>query len=57
MSLLSTGLRLDDRYTVVDRLGAGGMSEVWRATDALLERQVAVKVLAAPSPTTRRCGR
>ncbi|HLU44028.1 MAG TPA: protein kinase [Natronosporangium sp.] len=48
MSLLSTGLRLDDRYTVVDRLGAGGMSEVWRATDALLERQVAVKVLAAP---------
>ncbi|MEU8285425.1 protein kinase [Micromonospora sp. NPDC048905] len=37
---------LDDRYQVEGRLGAGGMSVVWRAWDRVLERAVAVKVLA-----------
>jgi len=36
---------LDGRYHVVDRIAAGGMGEVYRATDAVLERQVALKVL------------
>ena len=35
-----------DRYTLEDRLGSGGMSTVYRATDRVLERTVAVKVLA-----------
>ena len=35
-----------DRYTLEDRLGSGGMSTVYRATDGVLERTVAVKVLA-----------
>ena len=32
-------------YTVVSRIGAGGMGEVWRATDTRLDRSVAIKVL------------
>ena len=34
------------RYQIDDRLGAGGMSTVFRATDSVLERSVAVKLLA-----------
>ncbi len=34
------------RYQIENRLGAGGMSTVFRATDSVLERSVAVKLLA-----------
>jgi serine/threonine-protein kinase len=37
---------LSGRYETIDRLGSGGMSNVYRATDLILERTVAVKVLA-----------
>ncbi len=37
---------LSGRYEIIDRLGSGGMSNVYRATDRTLERTVAVKVLA-----------
>jgi len=37
---------ISDRYELGDRLGSGGMSTVYRATDGVLERTVAVKVLA-----------
>jgi len=37
---------LGDRYELHDKLGSGGMSNVYRATDQILERTVAVKVLA-----------
>jgi eukaryotic-like serine/threonine-protein kinase len=35
-----------NRYALEDRLGSGGMSTVYQATDRVLERTVAVKVLA-----------
>ncbi|MGH2980768.1 MAG: protein kinase domain-containing protein, partial [Solirubrobacterales bacterium] len=37
---------VSDRYELQDRLGSGGMSNVYRATDRILERTVAVKILA-----------
>jgi serine/threonine-protein kinase len=36
---------LDGRYHVMERVAAGGMGEVYRAHDAVLAREVAVKVL------------
>ena len=34
-----------ERYRLESRIATGGMGEVWRATDTVLERPVAVKVL------------
>jgi serine/threonine protein kinase len=40
------GELISDRYRIEDRLGSGGMSSVFRAQDTILERTVAVKILA-----------
>ena len=36
---------LDGRYTVLERIAAGGMGEVFLARDTVLAREVAIKVL------------
>src|SRR5919109_871503 len=40
-------ITLPDRYRVVRHLANGGMASVWEARDELLDRAVAVKVLAS----------
>ena len=47
---------LGGRFALLDRLGSGGMSVVWRARDEVLGRPVAVKLLAgryADDPDSR----
>src|ERR1700754_1436216 len=39
------GTTLNDRYRLEARIGAGGMSTVYRATNETLERQVAIKLM------------
>ncbi|MEU4790454.1 protein kinase [Micromonospora tulbaghiae] len=46
MATLQAGRLLARRYRLIDRVGAGGMSVIWRARDEVLDRVVAVKVLA-----------
>src|SRR5687767_3826068 len=47
---LSTGMRLGS-YEIVAAIGSGGMGEVYRARDARLKRDVAIKVLTADTDT------
>ncbi|MFC3991701.1 serine/threonine-protein kinase [Actinoplanes siamensis] len=43
---MNEGSKLGGRYRLLSELGRGGMAAVWRATDEVLNRPVAVKVLA-----------
>ena len=43
--MLTKGMYVADRYEILDKVGAGGMSDVYKAKDHILSREVAVKVL------------
>jgi len=50
--MLTKGTRLGD-YEVQSQIGTGGMSEVYRARDRRLHRDVAVKTLLRQDPAAR----
>lgn len=43
--MLKTGVILAERYRLDEPIAAGGVGQVWRGTDLVLQRRVAVKVL------------
>lgn len=43
--MLTEGMYVADRYEIVSKIGAGGMSDVYKAKDHILGRNVAIKVL------------
>src|SRR5258708_10755919 len=45
MAAAGEGRLLNNRYQLLERFGSGGMANVFRARDAMLDRYVAIKVL------------
>lgn len=43
--MIKVGMQVADRYEIIEKIGTGGMSDVYRAKDHKLNRFVAVKVL------------
>ena len=43
--MIREGVVIGGRYEIMDRIGTGGMADVYKATDRVLRRYVAIKVL------------
>ena len=43
---MNQGERVSGRYKIIKKIGAGGMANVYLATDLILEREVAVKMMS-----------
>ena len=47
------GTILEDRYQILERIGRGGMSTVYRARQLRMERDVAIKLLRQDRPISK----
>ncbi len=45
--MVKIGMTINDRYEIIEKIGTGGMSDVYKALDTKLNRNVAIKVLKA----------
>jgi hypothetical protein len=52
---LSTGTQLGP-FQILSATGAGGMGEVYKASDTRLDRMVAIKILSAHLAAALNCG-
>lgn len=43
-SMINPGMMISDRYEIIDRVGSGGMADVYKAKCHRLNRYVAIKV-------------
>ena len=43
--MIKIGMMIAQRYEIIDKIGTGGMSDVYKAKDHKLNRFVAIKVL------------
>lgn len=43
--MVKVGMFISDRYEIIDKIGAGGMADVYKAKDHRLNRNVAIKIL------------
>ena len=43
--MVNGGIYLDGRYQVISKIGAGGMADVYKGKDCMLNRMVAIKIL------------
>jgi len=43
--MVSSGVLLNGRYRLEERIASGGMGDVWRGTDEVLDRVVAIKIM------------
>lgn len=50
--MLNPGTMLSGRYEIIELVGSGGMSEVYKAKCHVLNRYVAIKVLKLSSAQT-----
>ena len=53
--MVKDGIVLGKRYEVLSKIGAGGMADVYKGKDTMLNRYVAIKVLKKEYRETRIC--
>lgn len=53
--MIKLGMLIGGRYEVLEKIGTGGMSDVYKAKDQKLNRFVAVKVLKQEFSETGTC--